>query len=60
MDMMFLKNAIFFAIGKLPFTIGKAIVVFALLYYFSDFILTTKKNRNGEIELEENSVMQFK
>ncbi len=59
MDMRFLKNFIFFLIGKLPFSIGKGIIIFAMLYYFSDFIITTKKNRSGDIELEENSVMQF-
>ncbi len=58
-DMAFLTKAIFIGIGHIPYTLGKATIVFAVIYYFSDFIVCTKKNLNGDIEAEENNILQF-
>lgn len=59
MDMLFLKKGIFIIIHHLPVKFGKAGVIFAFVYYFSDFIVCTKKNRSGEIEVEENNIMRY-
>ena len=59
MDMAFLKKFIFIIIHHVPVKFGKAIVIFSLVYYFSDFIVSTKKNRSGEIETEANNIMQY-
>ncbi len=60
MDMKFLYNTIFFIIAHIPVKFGKALIIFSLVYYFSDFIVTTKRNINGEIEGEENNILQYR
>lgn len=60
MDMKFLYNTIFFIIAHIPVKLGKALIIFSLVYYFSDFIVTTKRNINGEIEGEENNILQYR
>ncbi len=58
-DMAFLKTGIFMVISYIPVKLGKFIIIFAIVYYLIDFIYTTRKNMNGEIEFEENNVLQF-
>lgn len=60
MDVMFLHNLVFVIIDYIPEKFGKATIIFALVYYFSDFIVTTKKNISGEIEGEENNILRYR
>lgn len=59
MDVTFLKDVIFIAISRIPYTFGKIFITGVVIYYTFDFVYSTLCNKNGEIEDEENNIKHF-
>lgn len=60
MDVAFLKDLIFVVIHKIPYTVGKVVLITAFVYYTIDFIVSTIHNRRSGIGTEENNIRQYK
>lgn len=60
MDVSFLKDLIFVIVDQIPYAVGKAILVTTTIYYVIDFIVCTKNNKNGEIEVKDNNIVEYK
>ena len=56
----FIKNVVFMGIMKIPFKIGKAIVLVAFIYYTIDFTISAYMSIKGKVESEDNNILQFK
>lgn len=59
-DAAFIKNVVFMGIMKIPFKIGKAIVLVAFIYYTIDFTISAYMSTKGKVESEDNNILQFK
>lgn len=59
-DAAFIKNVVFMGIMKIPFKIGKAIVLLAFIYYTIDFTISAYMSTKGKVESEDNNILQFK
>jgi len=59
-DAAFIKNVVFMGIMRIPFKIGKAIVLCAFIYYTIDFIVSVYMSAKGKVESEDNNILQFK
>lgn len=60
MDVAFLKNLIFAIIHQIPYGFGKVVLAVTIIYYCIDFIICTRNNKNGDIEISENNIVQYK
>lgn len=59
-EFAFLKDIVFMGISSIPFSIGKLVIRFTILYYFVDFTLSIIKNYKDGNGTEEDNILQFK
>lgn len=59
-DAAFIKDAVFIGIMRIPFKVGKIIVICVFIYYTIDFMISAFLSSKGNIESEDNNILQFK